>query len=91
MIFVAMPSVPSEPTKTPSQIVAGRVERFAAEVDQRAVGQNDFEAEDVRGGEAVFQAVRAAGVFRDVAADAAHGLRRGIGRVEVICGARRGR
>ena len=65
------------------EIVAGSVERFSAEVDERAVGENDFEAEDVRGGEAVFQAMRAAGIFRDVAADAARGLRRGIGRVEI--------
>ena len=65
------------------EIVAGSVERFSAEVDERAVGENDFEAEDVRGGEAVFEAMRAAGIFGDVAADAARGLRRGIGRVEI--------
>ncbi len=65
------------------EIVAGRVERFSAEVDERAIGENDFEAEDVRGGEAVFEAMRAAGIFGDIAADAARGLRRGIGRVEI--------
>jgi len=65
------------------KIVAGRVERFSAEVDKRAIGENDFEAEDVRGGETVLEAVRAAGIFGDVAADAARGLRRGIGRVEI--------
>ena len=37
-------------------------------------------------GEAVLQAMRAAGVFRHVAADGAHRLRRGIGRIEVaVC------
>ena len=65
------------------EIVAGSVESFAAEVDECAVGEDDFEAEDVRGGEAVFEAVGAAGVFGDVAADAADGLRRGIGSVEI--------
>ena len=65
------------------EIVAGRVERFSAEVDERAIGENDFEAEDVRGGESVFEAMRAAGIFGDVAADAARGLRRGIGGVEI--------
>ena len=65
------------------EIVAGSVESFSAEVDERAVGENDFEAEDVRGGETVFEAVGAAGVFGDVAADAADGLRGGIGGVEI--------
>ena len=64
------------------EIVAGSVESLAAEVDELAVGEDDFEAEDVRGGEAVLEAVGAAGVFGDIAADGADGLRRGIGRVE---------
>jgi hypothetical protein len=66
------------------EIIAGRVESFSAEVDEGAVGEDDFEAEDVRGGEAVFQAVSAAGVFGDIAADAADGLRGGIGGVEIV-------
>ena len=65
------------------EIVAGSVESFSAEMDEGAVGENDFETEDVGGGETVFQAVRAAGVFGDVAADAADGLRGGIGGVEI--------
>ena len=69
-----------------AEVVAGRVERFAAEMDERAVGENDLEAEDVRGGESIFEAVRAAGIFRDVAADAADGLRRRIGGVEILAG-----
>ena len=65
------------------KIVAGCVESFSAEVDEGAVGEDDFEAEDVRGGEAVFETVGAAGVFGDVAADAADGLRGGVGGVEI--------
>ena len=60
-------------------------------MDEVAVREDDFEAEDVRGGEAVLEAVRAAGVFRDVAADGADGLRGGIGGVEIILRARRER
>ena len=40
----------------------------------------------MRGRESVFEAMRAAGVFGNVAADAAHRLRRRIGRVEISCG-----
>jgi len=72
------------PNENAEEIVAGRVESFSAEVDEGAVGEDNFEAEDVRGGEAVFQAVGAAGVFGDVAADAADGLRGGVGGVEIV-------
>ena len=65
------------------EIVAGSVESFSAEVDEGAVGQDNFEAEDVSGGEPVFEAVGAAGVFGYVAADAADGLRGGIRGVEI--------
>ena len=68
------------------EIVAGGVERFCAEVDEGAIGENDFEAEYMRGGETVFEAVGAAGIFRHVAADAADGLGRRIGGVEKIVG-----
>ena len=40
----------------------------------------------MRGGEAIFEAMRAAGVFGDVAADAARGLRGRIGGVEIALG-----
>ena len=53
------------------QIEAGRVERGAADVDELAVGQHGLDAEHVVDGEAVLQAVRAAGVLGDVAADRA--------------------
>src|SRR5260221_1829144 len=66
------------------KVVAGRVERLAAEMNEGAVGKDNFEAEDVRGGESVLEAVRAAGIFGDVAANGADGLRRRIGSVEII-------
>ena len=69
---VTTPSKPSEPTNKPVQIEAGFVfVRAAAEPDDGAVGEHDFEAEHVVAGDAVFQAARAAGVGDDVAADEA--------------------
>ena len=65
------------------QVVAGMVELLAAERHDRAVGEHDLEAGDVVRREAVLEAVRAAGVLGDVAADRADDLRRRIGRVEV--------
>ncbi len=58
-----------------------------AEPDELAGGEDDLAAEHVRRGEAVLEAVRAAGVFGEVAADGADDLRRGIGRVEEACAA----
>ena len=63
------------------QIEPGRVERGAAEVHELAVRQHGLDAEHVVHGEAVLQAVRAAGVLGDVAADRADHLARRIGRV----------
>jgi hypothetical protein len=66
-----------------AQVVAGEVELLAAQLLHGAVGQDDLKAADVVRGEAVLEAVRAAGVLGHVAADRAHDLRRRIGRVEV--------
>ena len=63
------------------QIEARRIEHGAAEVHELAVGQHGFDAEHVMHREAVLQAVRAAGVLGDVAADRADDLARRIGRV----------
>ena len=63
------------------QIVAAGIEMLAAEPQHLAVHQHHFEAEDVVGGHAVFQAMHAAGILRDIAADGAGDLRRRIGRV----------
>ena len=65
------------------EIVARQVGLLAAGLDHGAVGQHQLQAEDVIGGDAVGQGVRAAGVFRDVAADGAGALAGGVGRVEI--------
>ena len=83
---VAIPSVPSEPTNTPSTSGPG------SSADSRhdlAVREHDDRCEHVVDGEAVLQAVRAAGVLGDVAADRAHLLARRIRRVEVPVGGHR--
>ena len=54
---------------------------LAAEPQHLAGHQHDLAAEHVVGGHAVFEAMHAAGIFRDVAADGAGDLRGRIGRV----------
>ena len=58
------------------QVVAGGLRRFAADPQDFARHQHDLAAEHVVGGHAVFQAVHAAGILRDIAADRAGDLRR---------------
>ena len=65
------------------QVVAAALLGRAAELDDLAVGQHQLDAQHVIGGDAVFERMRAAGVFRDIAADRAGDLRRRIGRVEI--------
>ena len=72
------------------QVVAVGIEMLAAEPDHLAGDQHHLDAEHVVGGQAVFQAVHAAGILRHVAADRAGDLRRGVGRiVEAAVGRRR--
>ena len=61
------------------QVVAGRIQSLAADVDDRAVDQHQRDAEQVVGGHAVFQAMRAAGIHGDVAGDRAGELHDGSG------------
>ena len=61
------------------EVVAGQVEFLAAGLEDGAVGEDEFEAEDVVGGDAVRESMRAAGVFRDIAADGAGALAGGSG------------
>jgi len=63
------------------QVVPRRVERLAAERDEFAVNGQELDAQHIVYGEAVFQAMHAAGVFGHVAADRAGNLRRRIGGV----------
>ncbi len=65
------------------EVHAVGVERLAAELDDVAVRQHERRTRDVVHGEAVLEAVRAAGVLGDVAADRADLLARRVGRVEV--------
>ena len=66
------------------QIVAGRIEVRAADLDHLAIHQHHLQAEHVVGGHAVFQAMRAAGVHADVAGQRAGELARGIRSVEEV-------
>ena len=63
------------------QVVAGAVQRVAAELDDLAGDQHAAHAPHVVHGEPVLEAVHAAGVLGDVAADRARDLRRRIRRV----------
>ena len=63
------------------QIGPGLLHAVAAQPHHFAVGQHDLEAEHVVGGHPVAEAVGAAGVEGDVAADGAHRLARRVGRV----------
>ena len=57
------------------QIVAGRIRRRRANLEHLALDADHPDAQDVMHGQAVFQAMHAAGVFRDVAAQGAGDLR----------------
>ena len=63
------------------QIVPGHIERLAAEVQRFALEHLYRDAKHVVDGQPVLEAVHAARVFGDVAANAACNLRRRIGRV----------
>ncbi len=64
------------------EIVAGRIEMGAADVDHLAVHQHHLQAQDVVGGDPILEAVRAARVHADVAGKRAGELAGRIGRVE---------
>ena len=63
------------------QIVAAGIEMLAADAQDLAGHQHHLDAEHIVGGHAVFQAMHAAGILRDIAADGAGDLRGRIGRV----------
>ena len=79
---VTMPSVPSLPTNSLSRLSpATSLMRLPPSGHERAVGEDDVEAEHVVGGDAVLDAAQAAGVGGDVAADRADLVRRRVRRV----------
>ena len=72
---------PFGPVDEREQVIARAVQRVAAELDDLAGDQHRAHAVDVVNRQSVLQAVNAAGVLGDVAADRAGDLRRRIGRV----------
>ena len=63
------------------QIQPVTVQMLAAKPDDLAGDQHHFKAKDIVGGEAVFQAMHPAGIFRHIAANGAGDLRGGVRRV----------
>ena len=68
------------------QVQPPGIERLAAKLDDRAVDEHQLDAEQVVGRHAVFQAVRAAGIHADIAADGAGELGTRVRRVEIAVG-----
>ena len=64
------------------EVVAGSVEAGAADIDDLAVHQHHADAEHVIGGDPVFQAMGAARIGGDIAADGASDLARRVRRIE---------
>ena len=63
------------------QVIALRIEMLAAEPHDFALDRDHFDADDVVGGEPVFEAVNAARILGDVSPDRAGDLARRIGRI----------
>ena len=83
------PSSPSEPITSAQQVEARRLARLAAERQQLAVHGDELHLEHVVDGQPVLEAMHAARVLGDVAADRARDLRGRIRRV--VEAVRRGR
>ena len=78
---VTIPTSPSEPDERGEQVVARRVRRGAAELDDAPVREDHLRGEHVVRREPVLEAVRAARVLGHVPADRADALRGRVGRV----------
>ena len=72
------PQQPLGPGHDTKHIIIVGVEVLAAKSDDLAIHQHHFDAEDVVCGKPVLQAMHAAGIFRNVAADRARDLARRI-------------
>ena len=70
------------PDDEAQEIQPGGIKMRAAQLHHRAIDEDEFGAEDVVGGDAVFQAMRAAGVHGDVAGDGAGELARRVRGIE---------
>ena len=75
------PSSPSEPATMPSRSKPRAPGALPPSDDALAASQRDLDAQQIVRGQAVFQTVQPAGIFRDIAADGAGDLARRIGRV----------
>ena len=54
---------------------------FAPQTNDLAGNQHHLDAQNIVGGEAVFQTMHPTGIFRHIAANGTGNLRRGVGRV----------
>ena len=72
---------PLGPGHHAQEIIALGIEMPAAEADDLAIDQHQLDAEEVVGGEPVFEAMHAARILGDIAADGAGDLARRVGRV----------
>ena len=83
VISSAMPKSPSEPTKSPTRSGPMPTPSMLSLPNcvSGPISQHHLHAEDVIAGHAIFQAVGAAAVEGDIAADCADGLARWVGRV----------
>ena len=79
---VTMPKLALGAADKPEEVIAGRVHRLAADIEDFAVQGDEARAEEIVGCDAVFEAMGAARVHRDVAADRAGELGGRIGRVK---------
>ncbi len=86
VISVTMPSGAFRADDHAAQIRPDLVQRVAAQGHHAAVGAHHREPEDMVGGEAVLQAVRAARVLRHVTPDRADDLARRVGSVVQVVG-----
>ena len=64
-----------------SEVVARRLRSLRAQTHHAPIGEHDVHRQDVRGGDAVRETVRPAGVRPHVAADRRHLLRGGVGHI----------
>ena len=74
--------LPLRSNDQPEQVIARGIEVRAADLDHTTVDEHHLHTEHIVGRHAVLEAMRAAGIHRDVARKRARELARRIGRVE---------